>query len=79
MVDFLYDKLDSQKAGFDSIVRFIDLCYQEELMCSTPKHISKHCVPNSSGKGNVTCIHCSLTHACTVNYDHTFILYVIFI
>lgn len=79
MVDYLYDKLDSQKADFDSIVHFIDSCYQEELMCSTPKHISKHCVPNSSGKGNVTCIHCSLTHACTVNYDHTFILYVIFI
>ena len=39
MVDYLYDKLDSQKADFDSIVHFIDSCYQEELMCSTPQHI----------------------------------------
>ena len=62
MIDYLYDELDSQKSDFDSIVHFIDSYYQEELESLTPKHICKHCVPNSSGKGNVICMHCYHNH-----------------
>jgi sugar-specific transcriptional regulator TrmB len=62
MVDYLYDELDSQKSDFDSIVHFIDSYYQEELESLTPKHIRKHCVPNSSGKGNIIRMHCYHKH-----------------
>ena len=36
MIDYLYDALDSQKSGFDSILHFIDSYYQQEYESLTP-------------------------------------------
>jgi hypothetical protein len=66
MVDYLYGELDSQKSDFDSKVHIVDSYYQEELESLAHKLICKHCVPNSSGKGNVMYIHCY--------HDHMFLL-----
>jgi len=62
MVASLYDELDSHKSDFHSIVHFIDSYYQDEIESLNPKHICKHCVSNSSGKGNVICMHCHPNH-----------------